>query len=75
MSEKQSDLRFEVSSLRNEEVKLEQFTNDIMTDVALKRQKILDGVDKQLDKEYKVQEKILYAKAYEIIQDGLKVIT
>ncbi|MDA3846966.1 MAG: V-type ATP synthase subunit E [Vallitaleaceae bacterium] len=60
--------------MRNEEVKLEQFTNDIMTDVALKRQKILDGVDKQLDKEYKVQEKILYAKAYEIIQDGLKVV-
>jgi len=63
-----------VSSVRNEEIKLEQFTNDIMTDVALKRQKILDGVDKEIEKTYKEKEKILYAKAYEVIQDGLKVV-
>lgn len=60
--------------MRIEEEKLEQFANDIMADVAVKRQKILAGVDKEIEKEYKEQESVLYTKAYETIQDGLKII-
>lgn len=60
--------------MRIEEEKLEQFANDIMADVAVQRQKILAGVDKEIEKEYKEQESILYTKAYETIQSGLKAI-
>lgn len=56
------------------EEKLEHFANDIMADVALKRQKILDGVDKTINEKYDRKETEFYTEAYEIIQGNLKKI-
>lgn len=57
-----------------EEDKLEQFTNDIMANVALKRQKVLAGVDKDIERRYKEKESLLYTEAYDVIQEGMKEI-
>lgn len=60
--------------MRTENIKLNHFRADIMTEVAEKKRTILEQAQKKFESEYEAKELQFLEEAYNIIQSGLKKI-